>query len=74
MDNKHTVKNLRNYVKTTHNLFSWPTDGCGYEQHIKFVDYRNKNWDNYYEKRVNENINEVFRDFVLEYADKLEKE
>jgi len=25
-------------------LFEWPTDGCGYEQHIKFVTHRNKNW------------------------------
>jgi hypothetical protein len=25
-------------------LFSWPTDGCGYDQHIKFVEHRNENW------------------------------
>jgi hypothetical protein len=25
-------------------LFAWPTDGCGYEQHIKFVTHRNNNW------------------------------
>lgn len=25
-------------------VFSWPTDACGYDQHIRFVRYRNENW------------------------------
>jgi hypothetical protein len=74
MDNKHTIKHLRNYIKTAHGLFSWPTDGCGYEQHIKFVTYRNENWDKYYEQNKDKNINDVFKDFVLEYINKLETE
>lgn len=41
MTNKQVVKHLRNYVKTTRGIFSWPTDVCGYDQHIKFVKYRN---------------------------------
>lgn len=24
--------------------FAWPTDRCGYAQHMKFVEHRNKNW------------------------------
>ena len=24
--------------------FSWPTDLCGYDQHVRFVKHRNKNW------------------------------
>jgi hypothetical protein len=40
--------------------FAWPTDGCGYEQHIRFVDHRNKNWSG-----------GDFRRFCLDYADAL---
>lgn len=24
--------------------FAWPTDSCGYTQHIRFVRHRNQNW------------------------------
>ena len=40
--------------------FAWPTDGCGYDQHIKFVKHRNKNW--------NGGSPQEFIAFVKEYA------
>lgn len=67
MDNKQTAKHLRNWVKRTDKgLFCWPTDACGYEQHIKFVNYRNKFWTMAEAKR------KTFNQFVLEYADMLD--
>ena len=46
--------------------FSWPTDGCGYEQHIKFVDHRNAHW----LARRDQTPDDFYR-FVLAYADTL---
>lgn len=40
--------------------FSWPTDACGYDQHIRFVNHRNKNW--------NEDYQGDFIQFVRDYA------
>ncbi len=40
--------------------FAWPTDRCGYDQHIKFVSYRNKNWKG--------GSIEEFNQFVRDYA------
>ena len=47
MTNLETANYLRRWVKHeagSHFPFAWPTDGCGYEQHVKFVGYRNTNW------------------------------
>ncbi len=67
MNDQETAAHLREWVKIGKGgPFAWPTDSCGYEQHIKFVDYRNKYWTQ--ERRLKES----FFDFVLEYADKLE--
>ncbi len=45
MNDAETAAHLREWVKRkTHDSFAWPTDVCGYEQHIRFVDHRNKNW------------------------------
>ena len=48
MTNKQTKKWILDWCddeeKCPHNTFSWCTDGCGYDQHIKFVEHRNKNW------------------------------
>ncbi len=65
MTNKETVAHLREYIKQSHDIFSWPTDACGYEQHIRFVEHRNKNW---------HGPREAWNQFVLDYADMLEKE
>lgn len=43
--------------------FAWPTDACGYKQHIKFVNHRNLNWEGGSVKE--------FVAFVKEYALKL---
>ena len=70
MNNKGTAAHLREWVKTVHMPFDWPTDACGYEQHIKFVMHRNKNWTGpglHYS-------NDKYNDFVLAYADMLDGE
>ena len=65
MTNKETVEHLRKWVKKGHGAFAWPTDACGYDQHIKFVKHRNENW-------FGETVKD-FELFVLNYADTLEK-
>ena len=66
MTDTETAAHLRQWVKRGNGPFAWPTDACGYEQHIKFVDYRNANWTKERSQR------QSFDDFVLEYADKLD--
>lgn len=59
--NKETKKYLLEWIKKKDKgIWEWPTDGCGYEQHIKFVEYRNKNW-----------IGGDFDRFVIDYANSL---
>ncbi len=66
MTNTETATSLRDYVKGVRGIWSWPTDSCGYEQHIKFVIHRNKNWQG--------GTREEFNQFIIDYADSLEKE
>lgn len=40
--------------------FAWPTDGCGYDQHIKFVEHRNEKWEG--------GSTAEFIEFVRQYA------
>lgn len=63
MSNLEVVAHLREWVKHSHGSFAWPTDGCGYHQHIKFVHHRNRNWHGSTEGEFNQ--------FVLDYADML---
>jgi hypothetical protein len=63
MNNAETVSHLRKYVLTNHGTFSWPTDACGYDQHMLFVEHRNKCWRG--------GSAEQWRDFVLAYAESL---
>jgi hypothetical protein len=65
MTNAKVVAHLREWVKQSHMPFAWPTDGCGYGQHIRFVEHRNTNW---------HGEQKDFNQFVLDYADMLEKE
>ena len=65
MTNKEVAEHIRNYYETTHSHWSWPTDGCGYEQHIKFVKHRNKNWKGKTQKE--------FKEFALAYANDIEQ-
>lgn len=67
MTNQETAAHLREYIadhKNYFRYFSWPTDACGYDQHIKFVKHRNKNWHG--------STKEAWDKFVLDYADSLE--
>ena len=64
--NAETVAHLRKYVTEPHSPWSWPTDACGYDQHIKFVAYRNAQWRG--------GSPEEFQQFILDYADRLEQE
>ena len=67
MTDEDTSKHLHNWVATQpHGIFSWPTDACGYEQHIKFVHHRNAMWST-------GKFNGTFDQFVLAYADMLDK-
>jgi len=58
MTDAETVAHLRAW--TTRGSFSWPTDACGYEQHMRFVRWRNER------TGLGEPVNH------LEYADALE--
>jgi len=67
MTNQETANHIRKFFKSSHShpVWGWPTDGCSYEQHINFVQYRNKYWNGDGFKK--------FKIFALDYADKLEK-
>ena len=64
MTNAETKAHLLEWVKHNHGLFAWPTDGCGYEQHMKFVEHRNKHWEG--------GSTAEFNQFVIDYANSLE--
>ena len=57
---KETKEHLLEWVKNAHGVFAWPTDACGYDQHIKFVKHRNKSW-----------VGGDFKKFVSDYANSL---
>jgi len=64
MTNQETAAEIRRWcAQPVKGRFSWPTDGCGYEQHMRFVSHRNANWHG--EQRD-------FDAFCLAYADALE--
>lgn len=64
MTDTETVRYLRDWANGggNHGVWSWPTDTCGYDQHIRFVRYRNEYWKG----------EGTFEDFVRGYADKLD--
>ena len=70
MTDAETAAWIREWVRKARlegcDLFSWPTDGCGYAQHIKFVNHRNTQWSPRVERTL-----KGFYDFCLEYADTL---
>ena len=67
MTNKECAAQIRQWVATgPHPPFSWVTDGCGYEQHLRFVKHRNAYWSG--------RTQAEFKQFVLDYADSLEQE
>ena len=66
MNNKETAEHLRKYVEEKHGTFSWPTDACGYDQHIAFVHHRNANYD-----LIQKMTEAEWKQFILDYAETL---
>lgn len=63
MTDEETAAHLRAWcAEPKHATFAWPTDACGYDQHIRFVKHRNANW---------AGEQKDFNAFVLAYADTL---
>jgi hypothetical protein len=61
MNDKETAEHLRKWcAEPVRHAFSWPTDGCGYEQHMRFVAHRSRHW-----------VGGDFTAFVLAYAESL---
>lgn len=74
MTDKETAAWIRQWVQNApHDIFSWPTDECGYEQHIRFVGWRNEQWQPWCEYQEVPGHLADFDAFVLEYADRLER-
>ncbi len=67
MTDKETAEHIRQWANQTHGLFAWPTDGCGYDQHIKFVNHRNANYDH-----IQTMTQVEWKQFLLDYADSLD--
>lgn len=44
LTNAETAEHIRKWCNEERGPFAWPTDGCGYEQHIRFVKHRNSSW------------------------------
>ena len=66
MTNKETAAHFRKWIQSEHGMFAWPTDACGYNQSVRFSQYRNENM---------EKMEKVgYITFCLEYADKIENE
>lgn len=62
MNNKEAAAEIRRALADARGgIFSWPTDCCGYAQHIRFVEHRNANWQG-----------GDWKAFVTSYADELE--
>lgn len=67
MTNKETAAHFRQWFEKSHGPFAWPIDACGYNQHVRFVQYRNENW--------NESCPFAdFKSFALDYASKIEND
>ena len=66
MTNIETAAEIRRWVLRPRGLWGWPTDACGYEQHVRFVEFRNAHWTPERQQA------QRFEDFCLEYADILE--
>ena len=74
MTDTETIAHLRQWVcNPPGSPFGWPTDACGYEQHIRFVTYRNKALRESSPENLKAwySVND-YAHFVLGYADKLE--
>jgi hypothetical protein len=68
MTNTETAALIRRWVSQPRGLWGWPTDRCGYEQHVRFVKYRNEHW------TLERQQVQRFDSFCLEYASALERQ
>ena len=62
MNNAETKAHLLKWIKENNGVFAWPTDACGYDQHIKFIHHM-KNWKG-----------GDWHQFVIDYANSLVEE
>ena len=62
MTDAETAATIREWCASTRSHWSWPTDVCGYTQHIRFVRHRNEHF----------KPGDDFKTFALAYADSLE--
>lgn len=69
MTNAETAAHLRRWVadRATKSYWSWPSDGCGYDQHMRYAAHRNAHYD-----AVCAMSEEEHDAFVLAYAASLE--
>lgn len=65
MTDAETAAHLRKWAEqlVSPSAFSWPTDACGYDQHIRFVEHKAKKWKG--------GTREEWNAFLLAYADQL---
>ncbi len=68
MTDAEVAAHIRRWCEKEHRPFSWPTDGCSYEQHIRFVKARNREWIG---KSLSRRM--TWKEFILDYADRLER-
>lgn len=65
MTDKETAAHIRRWLdEKDHSVWSWPTDACGYEQHMRFADHRNASWHG--------GTDDEWKAFVAAYADSLD--
>lgn len=64
MTDRETARHIRLWCDQCVGLWSWPTDGCGYEQHARFIRHLNQHWTT--------GTRAEFAAFVDGYADMLE--
>jgi hypothetical protein len=63
MANKETAAHFRKWFQSEHGRFAWPTDACGYNQSVRFSQYKNENLKG-----------QDIIEFCLAYADRIENE
>lgn len=75
MTNHEAARRIRSWANDPECLqdtFSWPTDSCSYEQHNKFVNYKNTQFAQYCSRTKTEGL-PALRTFTLDYADYIER-
>ena len=65
MTDKETSDHILQYIECLDEkgTFSWPTDACGYDQHMRLVQHRNETW--------NGGTTEEYKKWLKDYANSL---